>query len=133
MAATASSDGPVLNLMNKRLRALRKKLNRITNAEESLSQGKQINKEQQQVLLSKPSLLLLIDELDKLRHPLQIALTEELSLARNNNIPQTRTLDSGSTEPGSENKPNGSVVVEDILNLLYFDSLFDVKSQSDFA
>ncbi|CAL0315146.1 unnamed protein product [Lupinus luteus] len=140
MAATASSsdvsDGPVLNLINKRLRALRKKLNRITNTEESLSQGKQINKEQQEVLRSKPSLLVLIDELERLRHPLQTALNEELNLAltRNSNNLQTGTVETGSVEPGSGNKPgDDAVVVEDILNLLYFGSLFDVKSQSDFA
>ncbi|KAE9605491.1 hypothetical protein Lal_00025148 [Lupinus albus] len=137
MSATASSDvsdGPVLNLINKRLRALRKKLNRITYTEESLSQGKQINKEQEEVLRSKPSVLSLIDELEKLRQPLQTALAEELNLAltRNNTIPRTETH-SGSTEPGNENKPKDDVVVEDILNLLYFGSLFDVKSQSDFA
>ncbi|KAE9615545.1 hypothetical protein Lal_00022703 [Lupinus albus] len=144
MSATASSevsDGPVLNLINKRLRALRKKLNRITHTEESLSQGKQINKEQEEVLRSKPSLLALIDELEKLRHPLQTALTEELNLAltRNSTNLQTQTqtlesVNSDSTVPEDENKPKDAVVVvEDILNLLYFGSLFDVKSQSDFA
>ncbi|KAL8529774.1 hypothetical protein ACS0TY_006998 [Phlomoides rotata] len=36
-----AAEGPVLNLINKRLRALRKKLNRITQMEESVVQGNQ--------------------------------------------------------------------------------------------
>ncbi|KAL5071431.1 hypothetical protein RYX36_022318 [Vicia faba] len=66
MVASTTTDGPVLNLINKRLRALRKKLNRITSMEESVSQGKPLNKEQEEVLRSKPSVLVLIDELEKL-------------------------------------------------------------------
>ncbi|KAK7274692.1 hypothetical protein RIF29_15789 [Crotalaria pallida] len=139
MAATASfnndvvssSEGPVLNLINKRLRALRKKLNRIAHTEESLSQGKPINKEQEEVLRSKPSVLASIDELEKLRNPLQTALSEELALAAQTLAPQNTSSEE------EEDKPNdaaaGAAVVEDILNLLYFGSLFDVKSQSDFA
>jgi len=38
-------DGPVLSLMNKRLRALKKKYNRILQIEEAKGQGKVINKE----------------------------------------------------------------------------------------
>ncbi|CAL0308164.1 unnamed protein product [Lupinus luteus] len=54
-------------------------LSATASSEESLSQGKQINKEQEEVLRSKPSVLALIDELEKLRQPLQTALTEELN------------------------------------------------------
>lgn len=127
MAATAANDGPVLNLINKRLRALRKKQNRITAMEESLAQGKPLNKEQEEVLRSKPSVLALIDELEKLRQPLSSALAEELDLAlqnRGGTLPET-----------TQQRPNstGSDVVEDILNLLYFGSLFEVKSQNDFT
>lgn len=139
-AAPASdmSDGPVLNVINKRLRALRKKYNRIVQMEESVSQGKILNKEQEEVLRSKPIVTALIDELDKLRNPLCSALSEELSLRQHQ-----------SPSPASDNQPNhvanntkddnndddddDSSSVSDLLNLLYFGSLFDVKSQSDFT
>ncbi|CAI8587796.1 unnamed protein product [Vicia faba] len=130
MAASTTTDGPVLNLINKRLRALRKKLNRITSMEESVSQGKPLNKEQEEVLRSKPSVLVLIDELEKLRQPLSVALTEELDLALQNN---RETLTENSV-PNSVNSANQNEdVVEDILNLLYFGSLFEVKTQNDFT
>ncbi|URD94585.1 hypothetical protein MUK42_30300 [Musa troglodytarum] len=73
----AAGDGPVLSLMSKRLRALRKKYNRILQMEGSLAQGKPLNKEQEE---------------------------EEPDLA-----------------------------VRDMLTLLYFGCLFDVKPQSEFA
>lgn len=62
---TASLDTgeiPVMGLINKRLCARRKKLNWITQMEESISQKKKL-KEQQEVLHSKPSVLILIEEL----------------------------------------------------------------------
>ena len=70
-----------MGLINKRLRALRKKYNRITQMEESISQGKTLNKEQEEVLRSKPAVVILIDELEKIRAPLSAAVTEEISLA----------------------------------------------------
>ncbi|KAJ4825920.1 hypothetical protein Tsubulata_047929 [Turnera subulata] len=76
-----AADGPVLSLFNKRLRALKKKYNRILQMEESIAQGKPINKEQEEVLRSKPSVSAAIDELEKLRAPLSSALSEELDLA----------------------------------------------------
>lgn len=129
MAATATTDGPVMNLINKRLRALRKKLNRITAMEESLSQGKPLNKEQEEVLRSKPSVLALIDEFEKLRQPLSTALAEELDLALQNRPEKTLTENPQTAERPSQNDD----VVEDLLNLLYFGSLFEVKSQNDFT
>ncbi|KAJ8773774.1 hypothetical protein K2173_006424 [Erythroxylum novogranatense] len=119
-ASTESTDGPVLNLINKRLRALRKKLNRILQMEEAISQGKPINKEQEEVLRSKPSVLASIDELEKLRQPLSSAVAEEIQLAvQRHNQPEHQQQSDG--------------VVEDLLNLLYFGSLFDVKPQSEFT
>nr|GFB70645.1 hypothetical protein [Tanacetum cinerariifolium] len=77
MASTSeSSDGPVLTVLSKRIRNLRKKLNRITQIEQSQNPIK--NKEQQDLLLSKPSLVAVIDELEKLRLPLTAAVDEEL-------------------------------------------------------
>nr|KYP65975.1 hypothetical protein KK1_012253 [Cajanus cajan] len=97
MASTASldvADGPVMSLISKRLRALRKKLNHINAMEDSVSQGKPLNKEQEEGLRSKPC------------------------------VPEN----SGSSEPPPH---SNDAVLEDLLNLLYFGSLFDVKS--DFA
>ncbi|KAH6756363.1 glycine-rich protein [Perilla frutescens var. hirtella] len=49
-SSETAGDGPVLSLINKRLRALRKKLNRISQMEDSLSRGKILNKEQEETL-----------------------------------------------------------------------------------
>lgn len=141
MAATAASDvadGPVLSFINKRIRALRKKFNRILQMEESISQGKAINKEQEEVLRSKPAVSALIDELEKLRQPLSSAVKEEVNLALQNNhislsAQPLEEHDQKSNEPESRKEDLDHVVVEDILNLLYFGSLFDVKSQNDFT
>ncbi|KAK1267082.1 hypothetical protein QJS04_geneDACA023205 [Acorus gramineus] len=107
-ADSAAMEGPVMNLMNKRLRNLRKKYNRIVQMEESASQGKPLNKEQEEVLRSKPAVAALIDEYERLRSPLSSALQEELSL-------------------------HTASTAEDLLKLLYFGSLFDVKPQSEFT
>ncbi|KAK4261189.1 hypothetical protein QN277_004224 [Acacia crassicarpa] len=129
MASTATSDiadGPVLSFVNKRIRSLRKKLNRILQMEESIAQGKTINKEQEEVLRSKPAVAALIDELEKLRQPLSAAVKEEVDLAlQNHRI-------SPDEQPQKADDFNHTVV-EDLLNLLYFGSLFDVKSQNDFT
>ncbi|XP_022999368.1 uncharacterized protein LOC111493736 [Cucurbita maxima] len=145
MAAAASSDvsdGPVLSLINKRLRALRKKHNRIILMEEAISQGKPINKEQEDVLRSKPSVTALIDELEKLRQPLSSAVSEEINLAvqrQQASVSSQPVVTDDSPSEVTDDKPSGEkdqsehAVVEDLLNLLYFGSLFDVKSQSDFT
>ncbi|KAH9329525.1 hypothetical protein KI387_001633 [Taxus chinensis] len=72
-------DGPVLSMLNKRLRSLKKKFNRILQIEESISQGKVINKEQEDVLKSKLTVSILIDEYEKLKQPLAVAVKEELA------------------------------------------------------
>lgn len=56
-------------LISKRLRAHRKRYNRITEMEEAVSQGKTLNKEQQEAIRSKPIVTALIEELEKLRLP----------------------------------------------------------------
>lgn len=122
MASTPTSelsDGPVLSVINKRLRALRKKQNRILQMEESLSKGKILNKEQEETLRSKAAVIANIDELEKLRQPLAAAVAEEINQA--SAIETASTIESNSK-------------VEDLLKLLYFGSMFDVKSlQSDFT
>ncbi|GAB4839923.1 hypothetical protein Ancab_020633 [Ancistrocladus abbreviatus] len=131
-AAGNTTEGPVLNLINKRLRALRKKFNRIGQTEESLSQGKTLNHEQQELLRSKSSVLSLIDELEKLRPPLSSAVSEEISIAlQHHQNPATQPVNSPSDEDAVDAKQDG--VFEDLLNLLYFGSLFDVLPQSEFT
>ncbi|KAL3841024.1 hypothetical protein ACJIZ3_025615 [Penstemon smallii] len=125
MAAASSSseittEGPVLNLINKRLRALRKKLNRISQMEDSLSQGKTLNKEQEETFRSKPSVLSAIDELEKLREPLAQAIGQEIQLA-------LEKKDETPIELKGAEKDEFSIV-SDLLNLIYFGSIFDVKT-----
>ncbi|KAF3431394.1 hypothetical protein FNV43_RR26125 [Rhamnella rubrinervis] len=147
MAATSASDvsdGPVLSLINKRIRALRKKHNRIIQLEEAISQGKPINKEQEEFLRTKPAVTALIDELEKLRQPLSVAVSEEISLAvQHHQVSLSTQPLADAPDKDSYENPNGSEpvtresnhqgAVEDLLNLLYFGTLFDVKSQSDFT
>jgi len=76
----AAVEGQISALISKRLRTLRKKYNRITDMEESISQGKTLNKEQEETLRSKPIVSALIDELVKLRiPPPSAAISEETS------------------------------------------------------
>ncbi|XP_030443141.2 disease resistance protein L6-like [Syzygium oleosum] len=74
MASSASpsdaTKGPVLSLINNRLCALRKKRKRILQMES-------INKEQEDVLRSKPSVLASIKELKKLRRQFSSALRDD--------------------------------------------------------
>ncbi|KAH9319963.1 hypothetical protein KI387_021732, partial [Taxus chinensis] len=72
-------EGPVLCFINKRLRALKKKYSRILQIEENKSKGKTINKEQEDVLQSKIGVVALIEEFEKLKQPLSIAVKEELA------------------------------------------------------
>ncbi|GMI79823.1 hypothetical protein like AT1G27090 [Hibiscus trionum] len=143
-AATVSSDatptipdGPVLSFINKRIRALRKKYNRILQMEESVSHGKPLNKEQEEVLRSKPAVSALIDELEKLRQSLSAAVSEEISLAllRQTILPEEITSEAqpDKTEPQEQQSNEPDHAIEDLINLLYFGLLFDVKSQNDFT
>ncbi|KAJ4876393.1 glycine-rich protein [Raphanus sativus] len=79
----------VMALISKRLRAHRKKYNRITEMEESVSQGKTLNKEQKEAIRSKPIVIALIEELEKLRlppsPPPSAAGSEEISLPAKKN------------------------------------------------
>lgn len=145
MAATATSDvaeGPVMGLINKRLRALRKKYNRITQMEESISQGKTLNKEQEEVLRSKPAVVVLIEELEKLRTPLSAAVTEEITLAtqHHNQSSSAQTTTAANDvvtdlppQEASGGDDGGDSKLEDLVKLLYFGSLFDVKTQNEFT
>jgi len=65
--------------MSKRLRSLRKKLNRIGQIEERKAAGQAINKEQGDVLKSKGTVVLLIEEYEKLKQPLLTAVKEEVA------------------------------------------------------
>ncbi|KAH9300883.1 hypothetical protein KI387_012466, partial [Taxus chinensis] len=70
--------GPVLSMPNKRLRFVQKKFNRILQIEERRSQGKAINKEKEDVLMSKLTISILIDDHEKLKKCLSMAIKEEL-------------------------------------------------------
>ncbi|XP_043707772.1 uncharacterized protein LOC122657075 isoform X2 [Telopea speciosissima] len=148
MAATAASEvseGPVLSLMSKRLRNLKKKYNRILQMEESIAQGKALNKEQEEVLRSKPAVTVLIEEYEKLRQPLSTALQEELNLALqhlqvsaappvfDDTSKDIKDSKDESEEPHKSSEDRDDADVEDLLKLLYFGCLFDVKPQSDFT
>ncbi|PSS13547.1 hypothetical protein CEY00_Acc14158 [Actinidia chinensis var. chinensis] len=142
MAATPASDiaeGPVLSLITKRLRALRKKYNRILQMEDSVAQGKPLNKEQEDVLRSKPSVSAAIDELEKLRLPLAAAVADEIRLASSAAPSLTAATDEDDEEKQqnvAEIEPKvdrNHSVVEDLLNLLYFGTMFDVRNQNEFT
>ncbi|KAI7726816.1 hypothetical protein M8C21_019513, partial [Ambrosia artemisiifolia] len=124
------TDKPSLTVLNKRIRNLKKKLNRISQLEHSTIK----NKEQEDLLKSKPYILFTIDELEKLRQPLSVAVEEEINLAVKNrqvqplvdavNVTETKLTESKTLDNYS--------IVEDVLKLIYFGSMFDVKSQSDY-
>ncbi|MBA0842518.1 hypothetical protein Goarm_002338, partial [Gossypium armourianum] len=77
--------------------------------EESVSQGKTLNKEQEDVLRSKPTVSALIDELEKLRQPLSSAVSEEISLAL-----QRQTV--SSSETTSQAQPDKTEPQEQLPN-----------------
>lgn len=132
-AAAGGGDGPVLSMMSKRLRALRKKYNRIVQMEESLARGKFLNKEQEEVLRSKPAVTVLIDEYEKLLHHLASALQDELALSATSAAPSPPSVIEVETSAVPVVNDDPDPVVKELVALLYFGSLFDVKSQSDFA
>ncbi|XP_057810896.1 uncharacterized protein LOC131025245 [Salvia miltiorrhiza] len=127
-----ANEGPVLNLINKRLRALRKKLNRISQMEESRAQGKTLNKEQEETLRSKPYVVAGIDELEKIRQPLLSAVDQEIELvlAKNSQKADSEITNDGDAEPEGKAPSGGgdASAVPDLLNLLYFGSVFDVQT-----
>ncbi|KAL5722538.1 hypothetical protein ACHQM5_006050 [Ranunculus cassubicifolius] len=124
MAASESNEGPVMSLMSKRLRNLRKRHKKILQLEDEISLGKTLNKDQEETLRSKPSVLTLIDEYEKLRQPLSAAIAEELNL--NHHSPSVNT------NPDESSSPLESQL-EEIIKLVYFGLLFDVKEQSEFT
>ncbi|KAG6522031.1 uncharacterized protein LOC122052523 [Zingiber officinale] len=135
---SAMADGPVMSMMNKRLRALRKKHNRILQMEERLAQGKPLNKEQEEVLRSKTAILTLIDEYEKLQGPLAAAVQEELDRASSAtdlavSPPPPVSTPQEDTPAPADDKEGPDRTVIDILTLVYFGCLFDVNPQSEFA
>ncbi|XP_042049064.1 uncharacterized protein LOC121794791 [Salvia splendens] len=122
-SSETATDRPVLSLLNKRIRALRKKLNRISQMEESLSRGKSLNKEQQETLRSKSFIVSLIDELERFRQPLLQAVDQEIQIA----LAETQSEEKKAQER-SESDESG--VVADLLKLVYFGSMFDVRTLS---
>ncbi|KAL1550970.1 hypothetical protein AAHA92_18869 [Salvia divinorum] len=135
-SSETATDGPVLSLLNKRIRALRKKLNRISQMEESLSRGKSLNKEQEETLRSKPSIVPLIDELERFRQPLLQAVDQEIQIAleKSDHVSETQSEGGTAQEENverSESDESGAVsAVADLLKLVYFGSMFDVRTLS---
>jgi len=76
------SQGPVLTTLAKRLRACRKKLRKIEDIEAAVGLGKEINEEQRVALTSKPGLVAVIDELEKLTSLVGQALVDEAAVHR---------------------------------------------------
>ncbi|KAL5554964.1 hypothetical protein UlMin_037200 [Ulmus minor] len=103
------TNGPVLSVINKCLRNLRKS----------------INKEQEEVLHLKPAIIAQIDELEKLRQPLASTILEE-------QISNSPYEDHNKKKEQPEvviHEANHEAVVEDFLNLLYFGLLFDTHER----
>ncbi|CAA0834718.1 glycine-rich protein [Striga hermonthica] len=116
-----SNEGPVLAVFNKRLRALRKKLNRISQMEESLSKGKTLNKEQEETLRSKSSVIATINELEKILQPVSEAVDLEIQLALDKFKQTAKSL-------AEERENELQSAISDLLGLLYFGSLFDMHT-----
>eukprot|EP00897_Mesotaenium_endlicherianum_P009864 jgi/Mesen1/8906/ME000540S08423 len=100
--AALKYEGPVLTVILKKLRALRKKATRILQIEEAVVAGKAINEEQDVVLKSKASVYLLIDEYEKLRQPLEAAIKKELSDSQNSFL--TAALERRAAAAAAENE-----------------------------
>ncbi|XP_076924342.1 uncharacterized protein LOC143586753 isoform X2 [Bidens hawaiensis] len=127
-----STDGPVLTLINKRIRNLKKKLNRISQIEQSTVK----NKEQEDLLKSKPSIVAAVDELEKLRPPLSAAVDEEIAIAVKH-IQSSETLgnnniNNNNNNSNDVNENESDRVVEDLLKLIYIGNMFDVKTRSEY-
>lgn len=87
----------------------------------SLANGKTLNKEQEETFRSKPSVVAAIDELEKLRQPLAAAVTEEINLATQHHL--VSAADSPDEKLAGKGD-NSCVEVEDLLNIIYFGSMF---------
>lgn len=81
-AAVDTAEMGVASLVTKRVRALRKKLDKAVRAESSATEGKPLNVEQQALVSSKASLEALADELEKLRPALLEAVAAERAAER---------------------------------------------------
>lgn len=98
-SSLACKEGPVLSVISKRLRSLKKKYNKILQIEESKAQGKIINREQEEVLKTKIAVAVLMDEYEKLRQPLLVAVEEEIAEREKELMAATLRRDDG--EEGS--------------------------------
>ena len=90
------------------------------------------------VLRSKHSVSAAIDELEKLRLPLAAAVADEIRLA--SSAAPSLTASTDEEEEKQQNVAEIEIkvdrnhsVVEDLLNLLYFGTMFNVRSQSEFT
>ncbi|KAL0336294.1 UNVERIFIED_CONTAM: hypothetical protein Sradi_4841300 [Sesamum radiatum] len=107
----------------------------LSSSSESLSpKGKPSTRSRRKPYARNPSVLAGIDELEKLRQPLSQAVNQEIQLAleKNKQSPETateeRTEEEGTVEPGADGEKDGVSAVSDLLSLVYFGSIFDVKT-----
>mmetsp|Transcript_948 Transcript_948/g.3401 ORF Transcript_948/g.3401 Transcript_948/m.3401 type:complete len:510 (+) Transcript_948:202-1731(+) len=164
MAETTPADDidacQVEAVVGKRLRALKKRLEKGKKIREAKQEGREINEQQEEVLQTMPTLELLIEELEKLREPLAKAKNEEVAKA----IKQDRQLQEQKTArkqqqqappPAPESKDQLSLAdarrreedvvhaereraaathkqqLKALLELLYFARLFDLAAPED--
>ncbi|KAG9155202.1 hypothetical protein Leryth_020449 [Lithospermum erythrorhizon] len=100
--------------------------------EDSVSKGKTLNKEQEETLRTKQSVLGAIEELKKTAVSFLLAISEELRAKTNLMMLVMKNKD----ENDGKNLDFGDAQMRDLLlKLLYFGSMFDVsvKSQNDFV
>lgn len=119
------------------IRALRKKLDRITQMEESLSQSKSFNKEQEEVLFHTTAT---IEAREASSTPLSCVVSNEINLAIQHHQAEIKnlTLEEKKKTPEGNNQLEWDqgekgcdwLIVEDFLNLFYFGSVFDAKTLS---
>ena len=73
---------PVMSFLQKRLRNTRKRLRSVEELEVKSAAGRGLNADQLASLATKPALLAVLDELEKLEDAIQIPLAEELQAAK---------------------------------------------------
>uniref|UniRef100_A0A7N0T5K0 Uncharacterized protein n=1 Tax=Kalanchoe fedtschenkoi TaxID=63787 RepID=A0A7N0T5K0_KALFE len=107
--------------------------------EDSVAQGKVLNKEQEETLRSKTAVLAQIVELEKLKQLLAVAVAEEhavtvkkyLESEKEKEAAATVSAEEGHVEVEEDESAVG--VVGDVLKLLYLGLIFDTKTQSEFT
>ncbi|RVW31280.1 hypothetical protein CK203_100345 [Vitis vinifera] len=139
MAASDVTDGPVLSLINKRLRGLRKKYNRITQMEEAIAKANPSTKNRKTFSAPSPPSPSSSTSWRGFASPFPLPLKRNLvSLSKATTYPlsapqPSSIINKDGADDGEEKPESDHLNVENLLNLLYFGYLFDVKPQTDFT